>query len=37
VQDAVLPNDGLEHWANRDELGEATGRLIANWVSNVTV
>ncbi|EXA29473.1 hypothetical protein BFJ63_vAg17241 [Fusarium oxysporum f. sp. narcissi] len=31
VQDAVLPNDGLEHWANRDELGEATARVIANW------
>ncbi len=33
VQDAVLPNDGLEHWASRDDMGEATGRVIANWVS----
>jgi len=31
VQDAVLPNDGLEHWANRRELGEATAKVIANW------
>ncbi len=32
TQEAVLPNDGLEHWVNRDDLGEATGRVIANWV-----
>jgi NAD(P)H dehydrogenase (quinone) len=32
IQHAVLPNDGLEHWANRDDLGEATARVIANWV-----
>ena len=32
VADAVLPNDGLDHWANREELGEATGKVIANWV-----
>lgn len=32
VQEAVLPNDGPEHWANRAELGEATARVIANWV-----
>ncbi|KAK5996198.1 Quinone oxidoreductase 2-like protein [Cladobotryum mycophilum] len=31
VLEAVLPNDGLEHWANRSELGEATARIIANW------
>ncbi|KAF7163050.1 hypothetical protein CNMCM5623_008070 [Aspergillus felis] len=31
VQEAVLPNDGLEHWANRAELGEATAKVIANW------
>lgn len=32
VQEAVMPNDGLEHWANRDELGQATAKVIANWV-----
>ncbi|KAI3325014.1 NAD(P)-binding protein [Xylariaceae sp. AK1471] len=31
VRNAVLPNDGLEHWANRDEMGEATAKIIANW------
>lgn len=31
-QEAVLPNDGPEHWADREELGEATARVIANWV-----
>ena len=31
-QEAVLPNDGLGQWVNRDDLGEATGRIIANWV-----
>jgi NAD(P)H dehydrogenase (quinone) len=36
VQDAVLPNDGPEHWANRDELGQATAKVIANWVRNVS-
>lgn len=37
VQDAVMPNDGLEHWANRNELGEATAKVIANWVSTRTL
>lgn len=32
--EAVLPNDGLEHWANREELGEAAAVIIANWVSS---
>ncbi len=36
VLDAVLPNDGLEHWANRDELGQATAKVIANWVRIVS-
>lgn len=31
--EAVMPNDGLEHWADRSELGEAAGYVIANWVS----
>ncbi len=30
VQDAVLPNDGQAHRASRDDMGEATGRVIAN-------
>ena len=30
--EAVLPNDGPGQWVNRDDLGEATGRVIANWV-----
>lgn len=30
--EVVIPNDGLEHWANRSELGEAAGYVIANWV-----
>ncbi|KAH7116389.1 hypothetical protein EDB81DRAFT_916881 [Dactylonectria macrodidyma] len=29
--EAVMPNDGLEHWADRNELGEAAGYVIANW------
>lgn len=29
--EAVMPNDGLEHWADRSELGEAAGYVIANW------
>lgn len=33
VLEAVLPNDGLEHWANRNELGEAAARVLASWVS----
>ncbi len=32
VQEAVLPNDGLGQWVNRDDLGEATGKIISNWV-----
>ncbi|CEJ93541.1 hypothetical protein VHEMI09122 [[Torrubiella] hemipterigena] len=28
---AVLPGDGPAHWANRADLGEATGIIIANW------
>lgn len=30
--EAVMPNDGLEHWANRVELGEGAAYVIANWV-----
>ncbi|KAK3901869.1 hypothetical protein C8A05DRAFT_34448 [Staphylotrichum tortipilum] len=30
--DAVLPGDGPAHWANREELGDATARIVANWV-----
>ncbi|PHH86540.1 hypothetical protein CDD83_10075 [Cordyceps sp. RAO-2017] len=30
VVDAVLPNDGLEHWASREDLGEAAAKIIAN-------
>ncbi|KAH8674133.1 hypothetical protein BX600DRAFT_509326 [Xylariales sp. PMI_506] len=29
--EAVLPNDGLEHWANREDMGQATAKVIANW------
>jgi uncharacterized protein YbjT (DUF2867 family) len=36
IQDAVLPNDGPDHWANRDELGQATAKVIANWVRIVS-
>jgi uncharacterized protein YbjT (DUF2867 family) len=32
VQEAVMPNDGPDHWADRAELGEATAKVIANWV-----
>ena len=32
VLEVVMPNDGLEHWVNREELGEAAGHIIANWV-----
>ncbi len=32
VVDAVLPNDGPAHWVNREDLGEATGKVIADWV-----
>lgn len=35
VQDVVLPNDGLEHWADRDDMGEGAARVIANWVRNL--
>ncbi len=30
--DAVMPGDGPAHWANREDLGEATARIVANWV-----
>ncbi|KAI5460610.1 hypothetical protein BGZ63DRAFT_358193, partial [Mariannaea sp. PMI_226] len=33
--EAVMPNDGLEHWADRSELGEATGYYV-NKVINLT-
>ena len=36
VQEAVLPNDGLEHWADRDELGQAAAKVIANWVRTIS-
>jgi NAD(P)H dehydrogenase (quinone) len=32
VIEAVLPNDGREHWIDRTDLGIATARLIADWV-----
>jgi uncharacterized protein YbjT (DUF2867 family) len=32
VQDAVLPTDGPDHWADRDDLGQAAAKVIANWV-----
>jgi NAD(P)H dehydrogenase (quinone) len=31
VQDVVIPGDGPNHWANREELGEATGKIVGNW------
>jgi uncharacterized protein YbjT (DUF2867 family) len=31
--EVVLPNDGLEHWASRADLAEATAYVVANWVS----
>jgi uncharacterized protein YbjT (DUF2867 family) len=34
VVDVVLPNDGPAHWVNRDDLGEATAKIIADWVRN---
>lgn len=36
IQNAVLPNDGLEHWADRDELGQAAAKVITNWVRNAS-
>ncbi|KAF2111093.1 hypothetical protein BDV96DRAFT_690516 [Lophiotrema nucula] len=30
-QEVVLPGDGLGHWADRKDLGEATARVIVNW------
>ncbi|KAM0249165.1 hypothetical protein ACHAQJ_009172 [Trichoderma viride] len=29
--EVVIPNDGPNHWADRADMGEATGRLLANW------
>lgn len=31
VQEVVIPGDGPNHWANRKELGEATGRIVGKW------
>ncbi len=31
--DVVISNDGPHHFANRKELGEATAKIVANWVS----
>lgn len=31
--EVVFPDDGPNTWANREELGEATGKLLARWVS----
>lgn len=28
----VLPEDGPNHWASREDMGEATAKVIANWV-----
>lgn len=35
--EAVMPDDGPAHWANREDLGEATGLIIANWVGGVCI
>jgi NAD(P)H dehydrogenase (quinone) len=32
VQEVIIPGDGPNHWANREELGIATGRIVGNWV-----
>ncbi|RFU81046.1 quinone oxidoreductase 2 [Trichoderma arundinaceum] len=31
--EVVIPNDGPNHWAHRADLGEATGRVLADWRS----
>lgn len=31
--DAVVPFDGPNSWASREDLGEATAEIISNWVS----
>ncbi|KAK8912045.1 hypothetical protein H634G_10771 [Metarhizium anisopliae BRIP 53293] len=33
--EAVLPNDGVEHWASRADLGEATAHVVANWQEHI--
>lgn len=35
ILEVVLPNDGVEHWANREELGEGTAHIIAKWVRKI--
>lgn len=30
--EVVMPDDGPNHWASRDDLGEATAHVLANWV-----
>lgn len=32
VKKAIIPGDGPNHWANREELGVATGRVVGNYV-----
>lgn len=29
---AVIPADGPNHWASREDLGEAAAKVISNWV-----
>jgi NAD(P)H dehydrogenase (quinone) len=33
VQEVVIPCDGPNHWANREDLGEATGKIVGNYVN----
>lgn len=35
--EVVVSNDGKHHWADRKELGEATAKIVANWVSELLV
>jgi NAD(P)H dehydrogenase (quinone) len=37
VQEVVIPGDGPNHWANREDLGEATGKIVGNYVNRPNV
>ena len=34
VSEVVIAADGPNHWASRRDLGEATAKVVANWVSS---